>query len=190
MVPTEFLDFFAASAGVAGALIGLLFVAISIAPSPSDAGKRLELDVRAAVAFAALTDALAVSLFALIPGLDLSTPTLVVASAGFATCVGLIVIIVQTRALSQHRRKLRLIGAQGLVYVVQFGTALTLANSPHDQAGVRELAILTVVFFLIGIARAWQLVGARETGLLHVVRELVGSRTREAVAQNAPTDQT
>jgi hypothetical protein len=38
---------------------------------------------------------------------------------------------------------------------------------------IRSLAILTVVFFLIGMARAWQLIGGRDTGVLHAVRSAI-----------------
>jgi len=66
--------FFASSAGVAGALIGLLFVAISVAPAEPTAAQQVEFDIRAGVAFSALTDALTVSLFALIPGSTSASP--------------------------------------------------------------------------------------------------------------------
>jgi hypothetical protein len=142
VVPSTYSAFFAASAGVAGALIGLLFVAISIAPAAGAGQQRLELDVRAGVAFSALTDTLVVALFALIPGVSLDRPAMAVAAAGFASCV-----------------------------------ALELAGQPNQQSAVRSLAILSVIFFVIGIARAWELIGARDTGLVHAVREAIHDRT-------------
>ncbi|HEX3752806.1 MAG TPA: hypothetical protein VHW06_19720 [Streptosporangiaceae bacterium] len=69
MVSAQFHDFFLGSAGVAGALIGLLFVAISVTPGAAN-GKagHIYQQVRAAAAMSMFIDALVVSLLALIPG--------------------------------------------------------------------------------------------------------------------------
>jgi hypothetical protein len=181
MVPSPFSSFFAASAGVAGALIGLLFVAISVAPQWSESGQRVELDVRAGVAFSALIDALVVSLFALIPGVDLGMPALVVAVSGLASCVALGIVLLRSTAVGNRGHHLRLLVAQGIVFVLQGVAALQLIRNPHDQSAVRYLAIVTVIFFIVGIIRAWQLIGAKDSGLLRVVRDALRERSARPV---------
>jgi hypothetical protein len=177
VVPPAYSAFFAASAGVAGALVGLLFVAISVAPQRSDPATRVKTDLRAGRAFSALLDALAVSLFALIPGIDLGSVALVVACSGVASCLALGIILHRAERVDERGRQFRMLAVQGLLFVYQGVTGVQLMQDTHNAAFVQTLAILTVVFFLVGIGRAWQLIGARDTGLSGTIREALASRS-------------
>ena len=64
----SYSNFFVGSLTVAGALTGLLFVALSVAQENADVSQSLERQAVAATAFTALVDALWVSLVALLPG--------------------------------------------------------------------------------------------------------------------------
>src|SRR5437588_9920681 len=68
VVPPEFANFFIACASAGGALVGLLFVAISIAPEQIVTPRApLERQAVAGSAFTALVNAFFISLVALIP---------------------------------------------------------------------------------------------------------------------------
>src|SRR6201999_1891787 len=68
MVPDDYHEFFLGSVTVAGALVGLLFVAISVRPGGiSDGDEAVASRIRATSALVALLDALFLSLCALLP---------------------------------------------------------------------------------------------------------------------------
>ena len=125
MVPVGFHDFFSGCATIAGALIGLLFVAISVSPEYlKGENTRTDHQVRAGAAFSALINTLVIALFALLPTADPGTVGIILAGVRLGSTVALIIV-------------------------------------------------LAIFFFLFGIARAWQLVGAREFGLVTTMASMI-----------------
>ena len=179
MVPDSFTTFFATTAAVAGALIGLLFVAISVAPDLEDPANRVQTDVRAGIAFSALINALVLSLFALIPGVDLGTTALVLGLVSLSSCVALGIFLFREGAAGRGRmRQARRLVIQGLIFAYQVVVGIQLMRGDRNRGDVTTLAVLTIVLFIVGIARAWQLIGARDSGLLTEIGESLRARSR------------
>ena len=183
MVPAEIHDFFLASGGVAGALIGLLFVAISVsAERLARQGHEAQLHrVRASAALTAFINALVVSLFALIPGQKIGLTSTIVSILGLGFVVGALLSLWRVRHArwATVRDAVFLLGLV-VVFVVQVITGVQIIARPFDSGNVNTIAVLVIICFLIGIARAWELIGGPSIGLTREVTELVTEHRHEA----------
>jgi hypothetical protein len=162
-------EFFAACASVAGALIGLLFVAISVAPERILGPDASEVHgARAAATLTAFTNALAVSLFGLVPGFSLGGTATAVAILGMLFIAGaLISVFPAWRANRVRLSDLTFLAGLLAVFVIQFIAGIGLDRNERDSGNVQTICVLVIVCFLIGIARAWELVGGPNIGLTH-----------------------
>jgi hypothetical protein len=177
VIPEDFHDFFVAAAGVAGALVGLLFVAVSVTQERlSKEGESQIHRVRASAALTSFSNALAVSLFALIPGIGVGWTAAVVAILGMVFIAASLLSLIRLRA--QHGsppRDALFLAGQAVTLVIQLVAGISAIHSPDSTGDVRAIAIVVIVSFFIGVARAWELIGGPEIGLLHELR-LLGRR--------------
>jgi hypothetical protein len=181
VVPESIHDFFVASGSAAGALIGLMFVAISVA---SERLARIEASgqhyrIRAVAAITAFTNALAVSLFALIPVHKIGPTSVAVAVVGLTFVAAALLSLIRLRQVrwGTLRDALFLI-ALAVTFVIQLIEGLDVISRSGDSGAVDTIAILVVVCFLVGIGSAWELVGGPSIGITREVTALVRSHQR------------
>jgi hypothetical protein len=174
VVPVSFHDFFGGCASVAGALIGLLFVALSVSPEKlTGDDARAEHQVRAGAAFSALVTTLVIALVALLPGVSLGGAGIVVAAAGLATTSALIIVLGREHQQKIHLGDVSMLAILLALYGLQLASAAQLDGSPGNVSGVSRQGALLIGFFLFGIARSWQLVGARDFSLASTVAAVI-----------------
>jgi DMSO/TMAO reductase YedYZ heme-binding membrane subunit len=176
----DYSDFFLASAGVAGALVGLLFVAITVRPEQLRERQDTQLHrVRAAATLTAFTNALAVSLFALAGRTTIGGAAVTVGIIGEVFVLTSLSSVIRVRGL-----RWRDLAETGYLFgfVVLFGYQIYegFRFLPHHENNdfYQALSILVIVCFLVGVARAWELVGGPTFGPAAELRGWLGTRHR------------
>jgi hypothetical protein len=180
MIPDQFHDFFLGAVTVGGALVGLLFVAISVRPGGVAIEGEAISRIRAIAALSALLDALFVSLIALLPSSHALGPSAIgLGASGLLSMLTLLAIAVaghRQLAWFQSVRMVMLGLGQGATFVLQIVNGVNLRSHHNSISDVNTQAVLVIVLFAFGVARAWEYVGGQKTGVWGVFAE-----TRRAV---------
>ncbi|HWE89372.1 MAG TPA: hypothetical protein VG317_07905 [Pseudonocardiaceae bacterium] len=191
IIPTDYHEFFVAAAGASGALIGLLFVAVSIFPERArQAATRVEYHARASAALLLFSNAMVLSLAALVPGVDLGWWAVVISAMVLAFAAATARLIVTAARQGQGGwQSLGLVVALLAVAGFECYAGVRLIGDHTDTEPIETLNYVVIADLAVGIARAWQLVNMRETGLLSSLRVLaLGDDPVRADAEPDPID--
>ena len=151
MVPGVYDAYLAAMATAAAALIGLLFVAVSVrddtifGPNAVPGGEAL-----AITAFTGLVNSFVVSLLGLIPKVNIGEPAVIMAVIG-------IVAIVRLQRRLHTGRNLLVLAITLLAYAAQLGFGVLLLVDPHGSGQLINLSIIVFVTLIVSLQRAWSL---------------------------------
>ena len=151
MVPAAYDAYLAAVATAAAALIGLLFVAVSVrddtifGPNAMPGGEAL-----AVIAFTGLVNSFVVSVLGLIPKINIGEPAVIMA------VISIVAIIRLQRRL--HRgRNLIVLAVTLLAGAAQLGLGVLLLCDPHDSDQLINLSFVIFVTMIVSLQRAWSL---------------------------------
>jgi hypothetical protein len=186
MTHADYREMLVAIAGAAGALTGLLFVAMSVAPRRDPAqGPQIIRQVRAGAALLAFTNAVAVSLFGLVPHTNIGYPALTLGVIGlFFTAAAMRSVAASNATAHQKRAQLGLIGLLLMIFGTELVAGIAAIASPAGINPPEIIGYALAASVLVGIGRAWELVSDIDTGLTASLAVL----TRHRLAQQQPAD--
>jgi hypothetical protein len=178
MVAGGYRDLFVAIAGSAATLTGLLFVALSVTPRRGPAlGPAVILQIRTSAALLTFNNALAVSLFGLVPGTNAGIPALVLGVIGITFSAAAVRSIRASGSPARQQLfQLELIGLLLLIFVTELVAGIIVIARPHSGDAVQFIGYALITSLIVGISRAWELVGDRDTGLGASIAVLLGRR--------------
>jgi hypothetical protein len=163
MVPSADQPFFAASMGAAAALLGLLFVAVSIAPERTvGAGAPVERQMVAESVFTALINAFFISMGGTIPGINLGSVALVLSAfALFQTLHVGWKLWPRRFAVRSVIQRMALVLVALAISGLQLNDAFQLVRvAPPGHAVGSEINLLFALY-AFALGRSWELLGAR-----------------------------
>ncbi len=170
MIPPTMENYFSASTGASAALVGLIFVAISLWPKEKIAAASATWRAIAGGSFMAFVNAFLVSISALNPGLNLGWSVLTLSLIAVSNTLwrGFPLL----RRSPNWKENLttiignRLIIFAGLIAYISegyFGVRLLLA--PSETFAIEGIAINLILIYAIGLVHAWELLGIEQVGL-------------------------
>ncbi len=151
MVPSAYDAYFTAAATAGAALIGLLFVAVSVrdetifGPDAIPGGEAL-----AITAFTGLVNSFVVSLLALIPRTNIGIAAVVMALIS-------IVAIARLQGRLHWARNSVVFVITLLAYGAQLIYGITLIVKPQDSGEIDNIALILFITLVVSLQRAWSL---------------------------------
>jgi hypothetical protein len=180
VVSAAYRDMFTAIAAAASTLTGLLFVALSVTPRQRASASAVIRRFRAAAALQAFTNALAVSLFGLVPGTNVGYPSLILGIIGITFTAAAVRSVLTSKTTPRYKfRQLGLVILLLLIYSTELAAGISLLARPTGSTAPEFIGYALIASVLVGVARAWELVGEIDTGLFASIATLTG-RTRSS----------
>ncbi len=186
-MPAEYQTFFVASTQASAALIGLLFVSISIAPQRVFGGTAEALrQAQAQSAFTALANIFFISFASLIPGVAIGIVVTGIAAVALLQTLSLLSLARSWRAERVLRRSVLLFVGSLAIYGGEISLGITLWRQPHALGALSGLLEILLGGYAIGLGRAWELLGAPRSGAIRTTLQAIFGR-RGAAAGEKPT---
>ena len=196
MAPADYHDFFLGSVTLGGALVGLLFVAVSVNPGGIGERGAPAKRVQATSALAGFLSPLFISLVALLPAHSIGATAIALGSTGAFTMFSLLLITLRRHrdvSLWPRINMIVLVAGQFAAYVIQIVLGVRLLSNPGAAGPLSTLASLMIIFFAFGVVRTWEYVDGLPMGRWGAVREATRGLGREAdaspAAQAEPPDE-
>ena len=161
MVPAAYSSFLVASTQASAALIGLLFVAISLAPervfgAAADSTRK----AMALSSFTALANIFFVSFGSLIPDLSFGVMVIVAGAVAGSQTLSLLSLLGSWRREGALVRGVALLAISLGIYLYEIVIGIQLLSSPTEKGLYTAIESLMLGIFAVGLARAWELLGA------------------------------
>jgi hypothetical protein len=186
VTPADYHDFFLGSVTMGGALVGLLFVAVSVNPGGIREQGALAKRVQATSALSAFLSPLFISLVALLPGSSPIGPTAVALGIGGAfTMLSLLLLTLRRHHGASIWARISmtvLIAGQLVAYVIQIILGAELIGKPAAAGPLSTLTTLLIIFFAFGVTRTWEYVDGLPLGQWGAVSQATRSLVRKADA--------
>jgi hypothetical protein len=192
MMTASYREMLVAVATSAGALTGLLFVAMSVVIPRREVaqGPRIIQQVRAAAAMLSFSSALTISLFGLVPTTNLGYPAAVLGVIGLLfTAAAARSIRASESTGRQQRQQLDLMVLLIAIFGTEFGAGIALIMSSSSSSAANAIGYALVGSVIVGVSRAWEFVGDIDTGLAASIAVLLGRRRTERSAEDRAKDQ-
>jgi hypothetical protein len=171
MIPLDFTLFFSVMAGVGATLFGLIFLVISIKPEvTSTKNTAIMPQAQISSSYIAFINPLTISLLALVPHATIGNVTLTMSVVGLVSTVIMgINLFQEAKSWAKKLRSIFFILVSAVLYGYETYYAMRLVIAPGDIAALYDLTTQLVLTYVYGIARAWELIGARRFRIRDVV---------------------
>jgi hypothetical protein len=162
---------------------------MSVSTGRAQAHPQVIREFRAAAALLALTNPFTVALFGLVPGTNIGYPAAIVGIIGVVFIAAGVRTTLSLPPQQQRRRpQLALVVALLVVFGFQIVNGIELIIDSHHGGALNTIGDVLIASLLIGIGRAWELVGEWDTGLVASIGRLIGHQPQAPVATHSHSD--